>query len=303
MEQKPIACVTGASSGIGAAIAQHLMQRGYRVYGGSRRKRPASGGDFHFVELDVNDSDSVSQAVRHIVAEEDRIDLLVNCAGTGIIGSVEEMPIETIKEVFETNFYGVVRMCQAVLPVMRERGNGCIINISSIAGEVGLPFRAFYSASKFALEGLTEALRMEVRPHGIHVTLIQPGDFKTAIAQSRPEVAPAQDSPYAADFEATMAAVNKGMGHAPTPERIGPLVARIAAQPAPAMRYRIGAFTETLTPHIKKWLPFSWFERIIMGHYGIKKTEAVMNGELKISTSHSVIRIFIQYHDGGCYYD
>ena len=137
------------------------------------------------IQMDVTDDTSIKTAVRHIVDKEGHLDVVVNNAGIGVAGSIEDTSMEEIKFQFETNFFGVFRVCHEVLPIMRIQRSGYIINISSIAGLIGVPFQGAYSASKFALEGLTEALRMEIKSFGIHTVLIEPGDFNTGFTINR----------------------------------------------------------------------------------------------------------------------
>ena len=178
-----VALVTGASAGIGASCAAFLAAKGYRVYGGARSAVMAEGVEP--LILDVTDDVSVARAIETILARESRLDVLVNNAGFGIAGAIEDTSIEEAREQFEVNFFGVLRMCRAVLPVMRRQKSGYIVNIGSIGGLIAIPFQGFYSATKFALEGFSESLRMEVRPFGIQVVLIEPGDHRTAFTQNR----------------------------------------------------------------------------------------------------------------------
>ena len=188
-----VVLVTGASSGIGKACAELLFARGCRVYGTSRQAPralvEARTSDLapllRMIPLDVTSDDSVDAAVGVVLACEGRLDAVVNNAGFGVAGAAELTTIEEAREQFETNFFGTVRVCRAVLPVMRQQGSGRILNISSIAGRIGIPFQAFYSASKFAIEGFSEALRMEVAPFGVKVVLIEPGDFRTGFTAAR----------------------------------------------------------------------------------------------------------------------
>lgn len=165
-----VVLVTGASSGIGKACAEHLFKQGYRVYGTSRNaqssesnkaKDKTSDPHFEMIKMDVDDDLSVQKGIELIVQCEGRLDAVVNCAGVAIAGAVEDTTIEEAKSQLETNFYGTLRVCRAVLPSLRKQRHGYIVNISSVAGLIGIPFQAFYSANKFALEGMTEALRME----------------------------------------------------------------------------------------------------------------------------------------------
>ncbi|BDD04680.1 SDR family oxidoreductase [Aureibacter tunicatorum] len=264
---KKIALITGGSSGIGKAIALHLFQKGYKVYVTSRKATAKSSEGLHYLQMDVNNSESVIEAVNTLKAEEKRIDVLINSAGIGIIGSIEELPIDTVKEVFETNFFGLTRVCQAVAPIMRAQGSGHIINISSIAGEAGLPFRGHYSASKFAVEGMTEALRMELMPFGVKVCIIQPGDFNTNISQHRKGIEVDRSSPYYEMLQVVNDEIANGMETAPTPERVGPFTEKILNSNSPNLRYRVGALLETITPILKKFLPYKTYEKLIMNHY------------------------------------
>jgi len=173
-----VVLVTGASSGIGKCCAEYLAKQGYRIYGTSRRavstdtrQRSSNANLFQMIRMDVTDDVSVKQGIDHIIAEESCIDVVVNNAGFAIIGSLEDTTIEEAKSQLDTNFFGALRVCRAVLPTMRKQNAGYIVNISSIGGLIGLPFQSAYSASKFALEGAMEALRLEVKPFGIQVVL------------------------------------------------------------------------------------------------------------------------------------
>src|SRR2546422_6503660 len=167
--------VTGASSGIGQATAQLLAERGHRVFGTTRKPGAAQASGFTMVGLDVRSDDSVRGCVDQVLSQAGRLDVLVNNAGYTLMGAAEETSVAEAKAQFETNFFGVVRMVNAVLPGMRAAGAGKIINISSLAGNTAIPFSAFYSATKFALEGYSESLWYEVSPFGISVSLVEPG--------------------------------------------------------------------------------------------------------------------------------
>lgn len=257
-----VALVTGASSGIGAAIAQQLHHQGFTVWGTSRSPRENSQG-VSFVVMDVCDDASVNTAVTQVLNTSGRIDVLVNAAGLGIVGAVEEVSISTTQQVFDTNVFGLMRVCQAVLPTMRTQTSGLIINISSIAGMVGLPFRGIYAASKFAVEGLSESMALELHPFGIRVTMIQPGGFKTQIAQNRPLATPLPDAPYAPYLEPILEMIDHEVSGAPGPAPVGKLAARIAKQNNPTLRYPIGKFLERFTPVLKRWLPWKIYAAMI----------------------------------------
>lgn len=181
MNDKKVAVITGATAGIGKAAAELFEQKGYAVYCLARRKSE----EFNSISVDVTDSESVKRAVSDIFEKEGRIDVLVNNAGMGISGAVEDTPLQAVRKIFDVNVFGALNAIQAVIPFMRERSNGVIINVSSAAAPLSLPFQAFYSATKAALSSVTEALRIEVKPFGIRVTSILPGDVKTDFTKSR----------------------------------------------------------------------------------------------------------------------
>ena len=188
MAARKVALVTGASSGIGEATAGQLAAAGFRVFGGSRTAAAGRGTAVEHVVLDVRDDGSVRDGVGQILRTAGRIDVLVNNAGYLCAGAVEEVSAAEAQAQFETNYFGVARMTAAVLPGMRERRAGHIITISSLTGLAAVPFWGHYSASKFAVEGLMEALRHEVRPFGIGVALVEPGAIRTPFG-SRPQSA------------------------------------------------------------------------------------------------------------------
>ncbi len=265
-----IAIVTGGSSGIGESIALTLSRNGYKVYATARN--PKSEGlseTFRYLEMDVQQEDSVSDAVQLVMNEEQRIDVLINCAGLGINGPIEETPIDMVKNVFETNFFGLVRVSQAVLPTMRKQKSGFIINISSIAGEFGLPLRGFYSASKASVEMITESLRMEVKQFGIRVCSVQPGDFATNISANRPTAEVNEDSAYFPMFSQIDEQVNEEVKHAKDPQMVGDGILKILEQKSPSVRYRIGPFMQKLSVKVKRIVNGKSFEKIIMNHYKI----------------------------------
>lgn len=185
---KKVILVTGASSGIGLACANALQANGHIVYGSARDLKRLKGTPFKPIELDVTQDDSVKAAIDAIIKAEGKLDVLVNNAGNGVAGPAYAMPVENAKEQFEVNFFGVVRMCGAVLPGMIAKGQGLIVNISSLAGLFGLPYQSMYSASKYAIEGYSQSLRMELRNTGIKVSIINPGDFKSDFSQNRSKI-------------------------------------------------------------------------------------------------------------------
>lgn len=262
--------VTGATSGIGKCIAMRLHGKGYKVYGAARRPEAAGEPGFPVVRLDVDSDDSVEECVRGIIAAEGSIDVLVNNAGFGIAGSVEETSVEEARAQFETNYFGALRMCRTVLPGMRAKGSGLIVNMSSIAGLVSTPFQVHYCASKFALEGLAEGLRMEVKPFGIKVALVEPGDFKTGFTAGR-KVAAAADKggAYGKRFAVALKKIVEAEENGPEPSRIAETVERIIKTPNPKLRYVIAPAPQNLIVPLKRALPWDAIEKIVMANFGV----------------------------------
>ena len=271
-ENRRVVLVTGASSGIGLACAAHLAARGFRVYGTSRRAASASEhlGDVTMLTADVTDDRSVEQAVAKVLGREGRLDILVNNAGMGIAGPVENTSIEQAKGQFEVNFFGALRVCRAVLPAMRRQHSGYIVNIGSIGGLLAIPYQSMYSASKFALEGLSEALRMEVRPFGIRVVIIEPGDHKTALTENRQftEISAAAEA-YSPSFEAALLKTAHDEQSGPGPEQIARLLYRIVNQQHPRLRYTIGPVPQRAVVWLKRLLPYSVVEYTMRSYYGL----------------------------------
>jgi NAD(P)-dependent dehydrogenase (short-subunit alcohol dehydrogenase family) len=260
-----IVLITGASSGIGKACSNHLSQKGYRVYGTSRR------AGVQRLSMDVTREDSVARGVRDVLEQEGRIDAVVNNAGFSLVGAVEDTDLDEAREQIETNFFGVVRVCRAVLPAMRDQGSGYIVNISSLGGLIGLPFQAFYSASKFAIEGFTEALRMEVRGFGIRVALVEPGDHRTAITANRRRARASEGtSAYSENFFRALRTIETNEVRGPTPERVARVVERILASPTPRLRYPVGAMVERAAAPLRKMVSPSLFEWALMRYYRLR---------------------------------
>ena len=267
--------ITGASSGIGLVCARWLAGRGFRVFGASRRPPPAEeAAGFEYVALDVTDDASVAAAVAAVIARAGRIDVVVNNAGFGYAGAIEDTSIEEARAQLEANFLGVLRVLHQVLPHMRAAGGGRVINVSSIGGLIGAPFQGMYSASKFALEGMTEVLRHEVRADNIHVSLVEPGDFNTGFTANRRIVRGAgEGSPYREQFARTLAVIERDEQSAPGPQAIARLVERIICARRPALRYPIGVWLQRLGVTLRKFLPAALFEAIVRVLYGIRSRQ------------------------------
>jgi NAD(P)-dependent dehydrogenase (short-subunit alcohol dehydrogenase family) len=262
--------VTGASSGIGRACAELLHAKSHIVYGTSRN--PSADAPWKMLQLDVTSDASVSAAVATILAEQGRIDVVVNNAGLVMAGAIEDTSIEEAQRQLDTNLFGAFRVCKAVLPAMREKRAGLVINVGSLAGVVGLPFQGFYSASKFALEGFTEALRLEVASFGVKAVIIEPGDIATGVVQNRVRVVSSGlRSPYRVAFEKTVATFEKEESAGASPGVVARRVAAIIATDRPAVRYSVGPFGQRLLSALKPYLPSKWFEFGLMIYYGLKR--------------------------------
>lgn len=265
---QPVVLITGASSGLGRATAEHLHEHGYRVYGTSRKPEAAPELPFPLLQVDVADEASVRQAVEHIVTQEGRLDVVVNNAGYGIAGAVEETTPEEAMRQLDVNLLGVLRVCRAALPVMRRQGSGLILNVSSLGGRVGLPFQGWYSASKFALEGLTEALRMEVAPFGVRVALLEPGDFRTGFTAQRQWTAESMEaSPYEERARRCVGVMEADEQSGAHPEQAARLIRRIIETPRPKVRYTVGPLAQRAMIALRPFIPGRLFEWGIRKYY------------------------------------
>jgi NAD(P)-dependent dehydrogenase (short-subunit alcohol dehydrogenase family) len=266
-----VVLITGASSGIGKACAELLSAQGHTVYGTSRRPSSAPGS-YRLLEMDVTRDDSVQRTVEAILAEAGHIDVVVNNAGIALAGAIEDTSIEEARYQLDTNFLGVMRVCKAVLPSMRTRGSGLLVMISSLGGSVGLPFQGLYSASKFALEGLTEALRQELAPFGIQATLVQPGDVRTSITDNRIQTRQSgPGSPYRAHYETALRVIEKEERAGVAPEDVARQVLGLVGRPSVAVRYRVGHFSQRVYAASKALLSSRRFEKLIMSFYGLTR--------------------------------
>lgn len=268
---KKVIVITGTSSGIGKTCAEHLAVLGHQVFGLSRNPKTDEKRTFTALPCDVTDNPTLSRTLDDIVRQTGRIDVLINVAGMGISGPIEETEMDQARQQMEINFWGSVNCIQAVLPTMRKQKDGLIITVSSIGGLMGLPFQGFYSASKFALEGLTEVLRMELKGSGIRATLVNPGDFRTEFTARRQKPACAQnpDSPYFEQFQKSIAQIEKDENGGKDPQMVARLMERLIRKKSPAVRYLTGAFEQKLAVFIKRILPSKLFERILSSHYQI----------------------------------
>ncbi len=281
VDTRRVVLITGASSGIGKACAEHLAGRGWRVFGTQRRppERPQGAGAVEMVAMDVDRDDSVVEAIRSVVDNAGRLDAVVNNAGVSLMGAVEDTSIEEAKAQLETNFFGVLRVCREVLPVMRRQGRGHIVNISSLAGIVGVPFSGMYSASKFALEGMSEAMRLETKPFGIRVALIQPGDFRSEMTQRRRVAAALQThEAYATISRHFKEKQDRDEAAAPSPEPIARLLERILNDPNPKFRYPIARWGQRIVVPLHRLLPQRAFEWLLCRVIGLNNAPGYRRG-------------------------
>ncbi len=263
-----VALVTGASAGIGRACADRLAGAGWTVYGASRRGTGSDG--WMPMVMDVDRDDSVREGVAHVVADRGRLDAVVACAGWGLAGAVEQTPIADAQAQVETNFWGTVRVVAEALPVMRRQGGGRLVLVSSIGGVIALPFQAFYSASKFAMEGYAEALAYEVAPFGIDVTLVQPGNIATEFTASRRDVVPpAGDDPYRQASARAVAKMEEDEANGAPAADVAAAIRRALESRRPPRRVSVGKFGERIGITAKRVLPFRVFERSAGGSLGV----------------------------------
>lgn len=273
-ERGKVALVTGASSGIGQATAQLLATAGYTVYGTSRRGGKADGKAFEMLALDVTSDASVAAAVKTLMEREGRIDLLVNNAGFGVApAGAEESSIEQAQAIFDTNFFGIVRMTRAVLPHMRAYGAGRIINIGSVLGFLPMPYGALYSATKHAIEGYSESLDHELRTWGIRVTVIEPAYTKTPFDANFLEPDAKLDA-YSAVRAAVTRRVQEVMTTADLPGVVAEVVLKAADAAQPKLRYTAGGLASRLRL-LRKFAPAGMVDA------GIRK-------DLRLDTTHAV---------------
>src|SRR5271165_765828 len=259
--------VTGASSGIGKATAEHLAARGHRVFAGARRPDAVSllhGA--HPVQLDVTDDASVSAAVSSILATAGRIDVLVNNAGSSILGAVEETSIDQARSLFETNVLGVLRMSQAVLPAMRRQRAGRIVNVSSVVGFLPAPYMGVYAASKHAIEGLSESMDHEVRGFGVRVVVVEPSFTRTNIDQASPRAEQPLDD-YAVQRERAADSIGRQIANSPQPAVVAQVIAEAIDAPG-FKRLPVGSRAAQLS-RVRKWMPASMVDTALRKSFSL----------------------------------
>ncbi|MBP1593176.1 MAG: vdlC [Bacteroidetes bacterium] len=258
--------ITGISSGFGRAMAIELTNNGHKVYGSIRSEvNPIL--EVNYVHMDVTDISSVVQAVKEIYDKEGCIDVLINNAGIGIGGPIELTNIRDAQYQMDVNFFGVFRVTQAVLPIMRKQNAGVIICISSIGGLMGIPFQGLYSASKFAIEGYCQSLSLELKPQDIRVVLVNPGDFSTNFTSNRKIVDNPDIKLTYPQFYNTLSIITSDESNGPKPEILAKKIGKIVDKKRPAFRYVIASPIQKFSISLKRLLPETWFAAILKKYY------------------------------------
>jgi NAD(P)-dependent dehydrogenase (short-subunit alcohol dehydrogenase family) len=263
-----VVLVTGASAGIGQACAERLTATGWTVIGASRRG--TTSGEWAGLVMDVDDEASVRHGVTEVLEQHGRIDALVAAAGWGLAGAVEHTSVDEAKAQVETNFWGAVRTVQAVLPAQRRQGGGRIVLISSIGGVIGIPFQAFYSASKFALEGLAEAMAYEVEPFNIGVTLVEPGNVATDFTASRRMAQHSEgDEAYREALRKAVGVMERDEANGVPASVVAETVRKVLGASRPPRRVSVGKAGERVGLAAKRVLPYRVFEAAAKPSLGI----------------------------------
>ena len=274
--EKKVILITGASSGIGFDAAQTLARQGHTVYAAARRvekMEPLQSDGVKVLRMDVTDSASMAEGVKTVLDAEGRIDVLVNNAGYGYFGAVENVTMEEARRQVEVNVFGLAELCKLVLPVMRKQGSGRIINTSSIAGKMVLPFGAWYHVSKFSVEALSDALRMEMRPFGVDVVLIEPGGIKTdwGIIAAKHLAESSKGTAYEEDALREAELMHKGYSgnYLSAPRVVTRAISRAVNSQRPQARYRIGSGAFIMV-FLHTVLPTRWWDGMMRRFMRIK---------------------------------
>lgn len=260
--------ITGASSGIGEATAQLLSKQGYQVFGTSRKPK-SSTNKWIMIALDLNQPDSITRAIQEVIRQAGKIDVLINNAGLGITGPAEETPLKEVENVFQANLFGTCQVINEVIPHMRKNKFGKIINITSIAGYMGLPYRGFYSASKAALIQVSEAYRMEIEQFGIQVSCLAPGDIATNIASRRFHSVAKEKSPYFENYQASLNLMDNHLDEGMSALKVALEIEKIIKSRKPKVHYLVGGFLEKFSIYLKRFLPQKTYESLLKKHYNL----------------------------------
>ena len=259
-----IILITGASSGIGKSISLFLTSKGYKVYGTCRNPNNYDISEYELLKCDITSNIDIKNTINHILNIESRIDVLINNAGIGITGPLEETSESDIKSAFQTNLLGPIAIIKECIPSMRDHNSGLIINITSILGYFGIPFRGVYCATKSSLEIIGEVFSMELKKFNINVVNVAPGDFKTNIASRRIDSKSHHYSKYTDDYAKSLISANKHVDNAWTPEIISKLIYKIINSKNPKIHYRVGQFIQKFSIILKNILPDRLYEKILL---------------------------------------
>ena len=277
MTDQKVAIVTGSSSGIGYETALLLARNGFRTYATMRNLKKAKDISdiakreqlqLHTIELDVTNEKSVNKAIKNIKSDAGRIDVLVNNAGYGLTGSLEDLSMNEIKEQYETNVFGLIRVTQAVLPTMREQKSGIIVNLSSIGGKMAMPLSSPYIGTKFAVEGLSESIAYDLEPFGIKVVIIEPGaiktNFGTGMVVAEKNLNPS--SPYFKGMQQLQGTLNSLIQNGSLPSKVAEVILNAITTPNPNLRYTVGDDAAMLVQK-RKELPDPEFQKFVSGFF------------------------------------
>lgn len=268
---KKVVLITGASSGMGKSTAEILMAQGHKVYGAARRverMQDLADKGMGLVALDLTDEASIEAAVKEVLQKEGRIDVLINNAGYGSYGSVEEVPISEAKRQFEVNLFGLARITQLVLPIMRSQKSGRIVNISSMGGKIYTPMGAWYHATKFALEGWSDCLRLEVKQFGIDVVVVEPGGIETEWGNIAMEGLKkvSGHGPYAEFVNQVVGAMDTGGSKLSPVDLLGNEIAKAATVNKPKTRYLKGYMAKPLVT-LRRWVSDRTFDKLLLSQF------------------------------------
>ena len=269
MKNSHVVIITGASSGIGLSIGQHLSSLHYQVIGTSRNPNKYPNHPFRLIYMDVLDNMSVKDGIDAVISQYSRIDVLINNAGMGMAGPLEEMDLEAVDGLMNTNLNGPIRVMQHTLTIMHKQQSGTIINVASLAGDNGLPFRSIYAASKAALMRVSESLRLELRYTPIQCTVLSPGSIKTAIAENRYYAPLAENSVYYKQYKASLADMDNHVSKGLPPICVAKKVEKLINNKKLKPHYSVGPFLEVLSPIIKFLLPQRAYENLIASFYNL----------------------------------
>lgn len=263
---QPVALVTGASSGVGEALAPLLAQRGYKVYGMSRRAVDLPG--VIALPADISDAAALQAAISHLVEASGRLDVVMHCAGIGGAGPVEQMPTAEARRILDTNFWGSWNLCQATLPLLRQSERGRLLLVGSIAGFMGIPFRAAYCASKAALKALTDSLRMEVQGSNVQVAMVAPGDIATnSIATQYRQPVFELDPLYQARYKKFDDGMAANVAHGMSAQHVAETMYGIMEKDVLKPYYVVGEFVQKASVSASRWLPGRIWEKVLGKYY------------------------------------